>query len=164
MKLAKLLPVMAIVLFSYSCSTDSVEEDKIEAVKASLYIPPTKTNEIEIMELINEYRINQGLTPLAPMEVIKAEAFSHTDYMIENSEVSHANFYQRRTNLVNNAGAKSVGENIAYAYSSPESVVNAWINSDGHRAILEGDFTNFDISAEKDADGRWYYTNIFINK
>lgn len=163
MKLAKFLPLLAIVLFSYSCSTDAIEEEKIDAVIAA-YVPPTKTIEIEIMELINAHRIEIGLPSLKSLDDIKAEAFSHTDYMIENDEVSHANFYQRRTNLVNRIGAKSVGENIAYAYSSPQSVVNAWINSDGHRKILEGDFTDFDISAEKDEDDRWYFTNIFVKR
>ena len=154
---------MAIVVLSFSCSTDAIEEDKIEAVVAS-YVPPTKTIEIEIMELINDHRITVGLPSLSQMDEIKAEAYSHTDYMIENDEVSHANFYQRRTNLVNRVGALTVGENIAYAYSSPVSVVNAWLNSEGHRAIIEGDFTNFDISAEKDEDDRWYFTNIFVKK
>ena len=53
---------------------------------------------------------------------------------------------------------------MAYAYSSSESVVNAWLNSDGHRDVIEGDYTDFDVSAEKDADGKWYFTNIFIKK
>ena len=84
--------------------------------------------------------------------------------MIENNEVSHANFYARKANLMNNAGAIEVGENIAYAFSSPQSVVNAWLNSDSHRVTIEGDFTNFDISAEQNAEGKWYFTNIFVKK
>ena len=67
-------------------------------------------------------------------------------------------------NLQNNAGAISVAENVAYAFSSSQSVVNAWLNSEGHRHVIEGDYTNFDISAEMDEDGKWYFTNIFIKK
>jgi len=84
--------------------------------------------------------------------------------MIENDEVSHANFFQRKNNLMNNVGALTVAENVAYAFSSPESVVNAWLNSEGHKNVIEGDYTDFDISAEMDENGRWYYTNIFIRK
>jgi len=162
MKLAKILPLLAIVMLSFSCSTDAVDE-KIEA-EIALYVPPTKQIEIEIMELINEHRISIGLSSLEPLSKIKAEAYSHTDYMVRTEDVSHANFYQRRTNLVNSVGAKTVGENIAYAYSSPQSVVNAWIASEGHKSIVEGDFTDFDISAEKDEDDRWYFTNIFVKR
>ena len=84
--------------------------------------------------------------------------------MIVNDEVSHANFFQRKNNLMNQAGAISVAENVAYAFSTPESIVNAWLNSEEHKHVIEVDYTDFDISAEKDEDGKWYYTNIFIKK
>ncbi len=164
MKRPTLLPVMALAaLLTFSCSTDSIEEETIEAIAAS-YVPDTKVIEIEIMELINDHRISVGLSPLNFMEQIKAEAFSHTDYMIDKSEVSHDNFYVRRANLMNSADAVSVGENVAYGFSYAPSLVNAWLNSEGHRAVIEGDYTNFDLSAEQDTEGRWYYTNIFIKK
>ena len=57
-----------------------------------------------------------------------------------------------------------MSENVAYGFTNAESVVNAWLNSEGHRHVIEGDFTNFDISAEKDEEGKWYFTNIFIKK
>ena len=57
-----------------------------------------------------------------------------------------------------------VQENVAYGYSYAESVVNAWINSDSHRATLEGDFTDFEISAEQNDEGTWFFTNIFVKK
>jgi len=164
MKLSKLLPVMALLaIFSFSCSTDAIEEDKIDALSSS-FIPETKAIEIEILELINEHRINIGLNALDNMNAIKSQAYDHTDYMIDNSQISHDNFMRRSNNLKNNPGAKSVSENVAYAYSSATSVVNAWLRSEGHKNVIEGDFTNFDISAEKDQDGKWYFTNIFIKK
>ena len=60
--------------------------------------------------------------------------------------------------------SSTVRENVAYGYATASGVVNAWLNSEGHREVIEGDFTHFDISAEKDENGRWYYTNIFIKK
>jgi len=165
MKLPKLLPAMALIaLLSFSCSTDSLEEDKIEALTSASYVPETKVIEIEILELLNNHRLSIGLNPLANMNTIKAEAYGHTDYMIDKNEVSHDGFLGRKEALTNKAGASKVGENVAYAYSSAESVVNAWIKSDGHRQIIEGDYTDFDISAEKDINGKYYYTNIFIKK
>ena len=165
MKLPTSLPVLALLalLSLSSCSTDAIEEDKIDAISNS-YVPQTKTIEVEILELINTHRIGLGLTPLSDMSAIKAQAFGHTDYMIKNDEVSHANFYQRKTNLVNNAGAISVAENVAYAFSSSQSVVNAWLNSPEHRDNIEGDYTDFDVSAEQNDAGKWYFTNIFIKR
>ena len=66
--------------------------------------------------------------------------------------------------MIQNAGAERVSENVAYGYSSAQGVVNAWMNSQGHRENLEGDYTDFDISAEQNNEGRWYFTNIFIKK
>lgn len=159
-----LLPVMALIaLLSFSCSTDAIEEDKIDIVVSS-YVPETKAIEVEILDLINQHRASLNLNRLSNMPEIKAEAYGHTDYMIEKNEVSHEYFYQRKANLVNKVGANKVAENVAYAFSSPQSVVNAWLNSDGHRDVIEGDYTNFDISAEQNEDGKWYYTNIFLKK
>jgi len=114
--------------------------------------------------LINNHRISIGLNPLNDLSIIKSQTFSHTDYMASVNDVNHDYFYSRKAFLVNNASALKVSENVAYGYSSAASVVNAWINSDGHRGNIEGDFTDFEVSAEKDANNKWYFTNIFIKK
>ncbi|NNF73853.1 MAG: CAP domain-containing protein [Flavobacteriaceae bacterium] len=164
MKTPKLWPVLALVaLLTFSCSTDAVEEEQINAIAAS-YIPSTKVIEIEIMELINDHRIQLGLGSLESLNQAKAEAYSHTEYMIEKDGISHDNFFVRKTNLENSVGAVRVGENVAYGYRYAQSVVNAWLNSEGHRAVIEGDYTHFEISAEQDTDDRWYYTNIFVKR
>ena len=164
MKPTKYLPLLALVAFlTFSCSTEDFPEETIDSM--SLPVPPApKTIEIEILELINTHRINLGLAPLNNHEIIKAVAFTHTDYMVESNNVGHDNFFQRKNSLVDNVSATKVSENVAYAFSSAQSVVNAWLNSDGHRENIEGDFTDFDISAEQNEEGRWYFTNIFIKR
>jgi len=165
MKRLSALPILAFVVmigFS-SCSTDNSVEDTIAAT--DLNNPPdVKVIEIEVLELINQHRISIGLNPLVDHSVVKAVAFTHTDYMIEANDLSHDNFYQRKESLEVNAEAVSVSENVAYGFSSPESLVNAWLNSPSHRETIEGDFTDFDISAEQNDNGKWYYTNIFIKR
>ena len=141
MKPTKFLPMMALMaLLSFSCSTENFPDETIDAVTLA-NAPAAKAIEIEILELINNHRITLGLNPL-----------------------NHDNFYQRKNSLMQNAAATKVSENVAYAFSSAESVVNAWINSDGHRATIEGDYTDFDISAEKNDEGKWFFTNIFIKR
>tara|TARA_R110000868_G_scaffold66690_2_gene198493 strand:- start:110 stop:532 length:423 start_codon:yes stop_codon:yes gene_type:complete len=139
-------------------------DDKADTMELSLTTQEAKTIEVEILELINNHRLTLGLNPLGDMNIIKSVANSHTDYMVVKDEVSHYNFFTRSNYLKSNVGAQKVSENVAFGYSSAESVVRAWIKSEAHKAILEGDFTNFDVSAEKNEEGRWYYTNIFIKK
>ncbi|GAA3655350.1 CAP domain-containing protein [Flavivirga jejuensis] len=165
MKLLIKLPLLVLfaVLTITSCSTDSID-DKADTIELSLITQETKTIELEILKRINDYRLSLELTALDDMSLVKSVAYSHTDYMLNNGKVSHDNFYTRSDYLKANAGAEKVSENVAYGYSTAETVVTAWIKSDGHRGTIEGDFTNFDISAEKNENGRWYFTNIFIKK
>ena len=159
-----MLPIMALVaLLTFSCSTEEFPEETLDVTELQ-EAPEAKVIEIEILELINAHRIGMGLNPLNNHNTIKAVAFTHTDYMVEVNSVSHDNFFQRKNSLIQNAAATKVSENVAYAFSSAQSVVNAWLNSAGHRANIEGDFTDFDISAEQNQDGKWYFTNIFIKK
>ena len=165
MKLSSALPLLAFVALIglSSCSSESLPEETVRAI--DLNNPPdVKIIEIEVLELINQHRIAEGLNPLVDHSVVKAVAFTHTDYMIDEDDISHDNFYQRKQSLENNAEAVSVSENVAYGFTSPQSLVNAWLNSPSHKATIEGDFTDFDISAEQNENGKWYYTNIFIKR
>ncbi len=65
MKATKLLLFMAVfgTLALSSCATDTITEDEINANDV-LVAPRIKQIEVEIMELINAHRINEGLNPL----------------------------------------------------------------------------------------------------
>ncbi|MGM5470418.1 CAP domain-containing protein [Flavobacteriaceae bacterium LMO-SS05] len=156
------LAMMTLLMFS-SCSTEDFPVDSINAIDLKA-APAPKQIEIEILELINQHRIGLGLNALKSLNIVKSVALTHTDYMVEVNSVNHDNFYQRKISLEQNANAKVVSENVAYAYSSAQSVVNAWINSDSHRENIEGDYTDFEVSAEQNKEGKWYYTNIFIKR
>lgn len=162
MRVLKLTPLLAFIAFFClnSCSSEDLNENAIEIGNP----PETKQIEIEILELINQHRISIGLNSLENNGTVKAVAFTHTDYMIEVDNISHDNFFLREKAIVENINAQRVSENVAYGYSSAASVVAAWINSPGHRGTIEGDFTNFDISAERNSSGKWYFTNIFIKR
>ena len=164
MKFKMYLPLMALAaVLSFSCTSEELTNEAIDTMSLPI-APPVKPIEIEILELINAHRISEGLTALNNHGTIKAVAYTHTDYMVEVDNVSHDNFYQRKTSLIDNTDASKVSENVAYAYSNAQSVVNAWLNSDGHRQNIEGDFTDFDISAEQNKNGQWYFTNIFVKR
>lgn len=157
-----LLAFLAILTFS-SCSTEDLPVEGVDTITLQK-APPPKEIEIEILELINEHRVSIGLNTLKSLSIVKSVAVTHTDYMVEKNSVNHDGFYQRKLSLEQNANAKSVSENVAYAFSTAQSVVNAWLNSDSHRETIEGDYTDFEVSAEQNKEGKWYYTNIFIKR
>ena len=56
----------------------------------------------------------------------------------------------------------TAGENIAYGYPDAQSVMNAWMNSPGHRAnILNGSFKQMGVGVYQ-AKGTYYWTQEFI--
>ena len=163
MKLNKYLPVMTMTaLLMFSCSRDEISDPSDQSFLPDP--PAAKIIEIETMQLINEYRISIGLQSLNNLGVIKSVAYSHTEYMLALNQLSHDNFEQRRRTLIDNAGAITVSENVGYGYTSGQAVLDAWLSSPSHRSIIEGNYTDFDISAEQNEIGVWFFTNIFIRK
>ena len=61
-----------------------------------------------------------------------------------------------------NVSYRSAGENIAWGQKTPEQVMEAWMNSDGHRAnILNAKFTKIGVGQYRDAAGRNYWVQLF---
>jgi len=120
--------------------------------------------ELELINLVNVHRAELGFPILVISGLVSTEATSHSVYMVEQATVSHDNFDIRMLNLIQQASAQSVGENVAFGYRNAEGFMNAWLNNSGHRSIIEGEFTHFGISARKNADGRYYITHMFIER
>jgi len=153
--------VLACTIFT-SCvkEDDGIYFNEINEVKATY-----STIELEILGLVNSHRESLGLKTLEDLDVISSVALSHTSYMAEIDKVNHDHFSERQENLILKADAISVGENVAYGYNSSKGVVEAWLKSDSHRAIIENEnYTHFGISTEKNSDGRNYFTQIFIKR
>jgi len=147
--------------FVSSCSSVS---EVASPEEFALLIPEAKSKEIEALQLINAYRLERGLHALQLSDTIKAVAYSHNLYMIEQQRTSHDYFFSRKRYLETYLQATAVVENVAYGYGTSGGVLAGWLNSDSHKRAIEGDFTHFDLSAEQDDAGRWYYTNIFVKK
>ena len=148
-------------LASTSC-TSSGTEDSIMTIDNTASLAELKTIEIEILELINNYRLTRGLSLLAINDQIRTQTSNHTRYMIAKECASHDNFFSRKQYLVDFANAKRVTENVACGYTNAQSVVNAWLNSETHKLNIEGDYSHFNITAETDKSDKWYFTNIFM--
>jgi uncharacterized protein YkwD len=54
-----------------------------------------------------------------------------------------------------------IGENIAEGFNTPSSVMDAWMNSAGHRANILGAFTVMGVGVAVDANGAYFWTVDF---
>jgi len=101
--------------------------------------------------LVNAQRAAHGLAPLRPSRELREAAQAHGADMVSHRFFAHVSpFAGAVTDRVRRAGylarshGWSLGEDIAWgegSLSTPESIVTAWMNSPGHRAvILDRDF------------------------
>ena len=110
----------------------------------------------------NAQRAGQGLTALRPQDCLRKAAVRQARLMAQREQM----FHQDVGAVLQECGLSTVGENVAYGYSSGKAVVNeGWMNSEGHRAnILNPRFRLMGIGARKGHDGRWYVAQVFGRK
>lgn len=121
--------------------------------------------ENEVIRLVNEIRVKNGLKALtADWELSRVARYKSQD-MKENKYFSHTSpVYGSPFDMIKNFGIsyRTAGENIAKGQTSPQAVVNAWMNSSGHRAdILNSSYTRIGVGYV--AEGK-YWTQMFIGR
>ncbi len=160
--LLRVLLLLIVICTMNSCSSDESEATVADASAQKVVSYSYNTLELKTMDLINNHRVSVGLKPLEKINHMSFKSEEHDNYMIANNVVNHNDFVARSENIIKTLGAKTVSENIAYNYNTPESVLNAWLASPTHKANIEGNHTHFGIAIkENPANGKKYYTNIF---
>ncbi len=154
--------VFFLLLFSlfFACSDD----DSMVTETAEENVIEETTIEDAILQLVNSHRASIGKSALSVNSLAKELAKDHTLYMIDQGAISHDGFGERADQLFAQENASNVGENVAAGYPTAQSVMNAWLNSSGHRQNIEGNFTHIGISAIKNGSGTYYYTQLFLRK
>lgn len=119
--------------------------------------------ENEVIRLVNEERKANGLAALKPdWELSRVARYKSKD-MAERKYFSHTSpTYGSPFEMMKTFGIfyRTAGENIAMGQRTPKEVVNAWMNSSGHRAnILNSSFTAIGVGYV--ANGN-YWTQMFI--
>ncbi len=124
------------------------------------------TTEQEELALTNQARAAAGVGPLVCDEALTRAARLHSQDMCDHEYFSHTSLDGR--SFVDRIHEQGVtfgwgGENIAYGYSTPSAVHNAWMNSSGHRAnILNANFRRIGIG-HSPCGGANYWTQDFTD-
>ena len=121
--------------------------------------------EQEVIRLVNEIRVQNGLSALTYNWELSRVARYKSQDMVDNRYFSHTSpTYGTPFQMIRSFGLsyRSAGENIAYGQRTPQAVVNAWMNSSGHRAnILNGTFTSIGVGYYVDGAGAAHWVQIF---
>jgi serralysin len=102
-----------------------------------------------VLELTNEFRAQNGLSALKLNEELNAAALGHSADMANQDYFAHIGKNGSepwdRAKIVGYE-ARTMGENIAAGYTTPEAVVEGWKNSPGHRKnMLNSNFTELGV-------------------
>ena len=121
--------------------------------------------EEQVVSLVNKERAKEGLAPLTiDWELARVAKYKSQD-MHDKNYFSHTSpTYGSPFDMMKNFGIsyKSAGENIAKGQTSAAQVMEAWMNSSGHRAnIMDAKFTHIGVGYVKDGN---YWTQMFIKK
>ena len=116
----------------------------------------------EVIRLTNIERAKHGKAPLQYHAKLQEAA------MLRAKEISICYSHGRPDGRIYDTvfGETGVGcpdgENIAYGYGTPERVVNAWMNSPGHKvALLSPTATHIGVGFYKATNGRYYWVQDF---
>ena len=125
------------------------------------------SDENEVFKLINEKRAANGLSALKIDEEVERVARIKAQDMVNNNYFSHTSpTYGSPFDMLKSFGIsyKSAGENIA-GNSSNTGAVNAWMNSEGHRAnILNSSYNYTGIAVVNSPKYGKVYVQMFIGK
>jgi uncharacterized protein YkwD len=126
--------------------------------------------EAQVAVQLNQQRAANG--KLAPLSVSPLLTASAEWKSLDMSEYQYFDHSDPAPPVARDAGQRmadcgytyntAIGENIAEGWPSVAAVVDAWMNSAGHRAnILNGSFTVIGVGVAMDANGQYWWTTDF---
>lgn len=124
-------------------------------------------DEKEVFDLINAKRTAAGLSALKVDAELQNVARAKAEDMVKNNYFSHTSpTYGSPFDMMKRFGVsyKTAGENIA-GNSSNTGAVNAWMNSEGHKAnILNSSFNYTGVAVVKSSKYGKIFVQMFIGK
>ncbi|MBO8157538.1 MAG: SafA/ExsA family spore coat assembly protein [Bacillaceae bacterium] len=136
-----------------------------------VYVPlktEVKSIERQVVDLTNQERTKRGLKPLQlDWQLARVARYKSAD-MRDRGYFSHQSptYGSPFTMMKNfNISYRRAAENIAAGQRTPQQVVQAWMNSSGHRQnILDPNMTHIGVGYAKGGSYGHYWTQMFIQK
>ncbi len=142
------------------------QPNQVPAQQQQQTAPATNRQAVQqVIDLTNAQRRQNGLSPLSADAKLNSVAQAKSADMQQNNYFSHSSpTYGSPFDMMRDQGVsyQSAGENIAKGQRTPQEVVQAWMNSEGHRKnILSSNFTHIGIGY--DPNGH-HWVQMFIEK
>jgi uncharacterized protein YkwD len=140
-----------------------------DCVPGSNWGTPDTSFAAQVLTLVNQHRTAMGLSALSTSPTLTASAqwkslhMAYYGYMDHNDPAPPvARTWVDRIVACGYTSFFTAGENIAYGYQTPQAVMDAWLNSPGHRANIESpSYAAIGIGAVRASNGLWFWTQDF---
>lgn len=138
-------------------------------IKASVTIRVVSSLDVDrmirdVVRLTNEERVKAGLPALTYNNVLEKGAMIRAQEIIVNFSHTRPDGSKFYSVFDGSYAFSAMGENLAAGFNTAASVVDGWMNSEGHRAnILKEVYTQIGIGIKKDSEGRIYWVQIFAD-
>lgn len=122
---------------------------------------------LQVVDLTNAERTRAGLSVFRTNARLGEAARIQAEQVVAAGRLEHVlpdARYPRLDDRLDAAGYRwqAAGENLAFGQQNAAAVVDAWMQSPGHRAnILHAAFTEIGVAHLVDASGRPYYVQVF---
>ncbi len=122
-----------------------------------------KTYTQQVVDLVNAERAKEGLAPLTIDPTVEKAADVRAREIQSKFDHTRPNGSSFSTALKEQgADFSGAGENIAWGQQTPKEVVNAWMNSSGHRAnIMNKSYTHIGVGNVQNGSGTQYWVQLF---
>lgn len=109
----------------------------------------------------NAIRVDHDLEKVRTKRCVDRFANRQAKRMAEKEEM----FHQDLEPILEKCGLSLVGENVAFGFTKAGTLLQAWMDSPGHRAnILEPRYRQLGVGARKSEAGTWYVAQVFGRK
>ena len=168
--------------FAFGQTTSDVHvttKEEFAAAKLKATSPyDIKVYEIQVIKLVNEYRISKGLNALEYDTSLYKAAIMQSDYMAVNSKVTHYNstdgMYSHVSRIQHFLGrsTKAAAEcctnsslfiNFIRNYNHAQFIFDAWKNSKPHNSILlDPAETKIAVSISRNGNAEYIYACLVV--
>lgn len=167
-------PILLDTPVSQTRSAGAEFQPAFSGCNVQIFSPVNPDFEQQVVELVNAHRASIGRPPLKRVDLLDQTARYHARDMREDDYFNHSTYDRVGGSLqfVCDFGARvgghypqwnRIGENIAAGYATPQAVMNAWLNSTGHRANIENtDYREIGVGYDAlgGAYGRYWVQNF----
>lgn len=166
------LMLVNLIMWSAIASCNSAQTARPEISQSSPHVlsQSSDLSELEqtVHDQINQYRLSRRLPPLTLDERISQPARQHSQAMATGeTSFGHDGFDQRAERIEQLIPYQSIAENVGFNQGVNDPVTQAvqgWIDSEGHRQNIEGDYDLTGVGVATNAQGEYFFTQLFVRR